>query len=131
MANKVEVVYSEASGCLIGTAVNDDPENKASTVSRGYTKLLRITDPEIEEPVTQAKVDAYAASKLREQEITQHKTDFSHAFVPSAKVGRCVRLDYTRFGYRADGFVVKQVLECSPEAIVKSSMEYEEAANAA
>ena len=102
LANKVEVIYSTASGCLVGTAVNDDPNSRASTVSRGYVQMLRETSPDLDEPVTQAKVDALAQQILTEQGTATHETRFSHAFVPDVGVYRCVRLDYTRFGYRAD-----------------------------
>lgn len=127
LANKVEVVHSTAEGCLVGTAVNDDPDSRASTVSRGYVKLLRVTDPDMDEPVTQAKVDAYARRVLAEQGVATHAASFSHAFVPGVKVGRCVRLDYTRFGYRADAVITKQVIECDAGCVVETDVEYEEA----
>lgn len=128
--NRVEVVHSTAQACITGVAVNDDPHDRASTVSRGYVSTLRVTNPDIDEPVTQAKVDAYAARLLEGERHATHKATFSHAFVPGVRVGSCVRLDYTRFGYRADGTITRQVLECTAGGVVESDMEYREATDA-
>lgn len=130
LKNKVEVVYSDDSVCYVGTAVNADPRSKGSTVSRGYVNAMRKTNPEISEPVTQAKVSALAEKMLAEQDAATHTASFSHAFVPGVGVWKCVRLDYTRFGYRADGIVMKQVLRMETSGIVDTDIEYEEAVNA-
>ena len=130
LANKVEVVYSDEMVCHIGSAVNDDPLSRGSTVSRGYVNAVRDTSPEIDEPVTLAKVQAHAEKLLAEQGRATHSASFTHAYVPDAAVGRTVRLDYTRMGYRADGRIVKQVLKCGAAALVDTDIEYEEALNA-
>ena len=127
LANKVEVVYSDDMVCHVGTAVNDDPLSRGSTISRGYVNAVRETSPEIDEPVTAAKVQALAERMLTEQGRATHSASFSHAFVPDVMVGRTVRLDYTRFGYRADGRVVKQSMKCDAAALVDTDIEYEEA----
>lgn len=127
LKNKVEVVYSEAGVCYVGSAVNDDERSRASTARRGYVSALRDTSPEIDEPVTEGKVQAYAEKLLSEQGAATNTVDFSHAFVPTAKVGRCVRLDYTRMGYRVDAVVRKQTLECDAAGVVSSVIDYEEA----
>jgi len=130
LANKVEVVYSDDMVCHVGTAVNDDPLSRGSTVARGYVNAVRDTSPEIDEPVTLAKVQAHAEKLLAEQGRATHSASFTHAYVPDAAVGRTVRLDYTRMGYRADGRIVKQVLKCGAAALVDTDIEYEEALNA-
>lgn len=131
LKNKVEVVYSDDSVCYVGTAVNDDPLSKGSTASRGYVNAMRETGPEVSDPVTQAKVDALAQSILAGQGAATHSASFTHAFAPDVKVGRCARLDYTRFGYRADGMVVKQVLKLETSGLVDTDIEYEEALDGA
>lgn len=128
LKNKVEVVYSDSLVTHVGSAVNDDPRSATSVASRGFVNALRDTSPEIDEPVTQAKVQALAEKMLAEQAAAKRTAMFSHAFVPEVKVGRCVRLDYTSMGYRLDGTVSKQVLRCTPDAIVDTDIEYKEAA---
>lgn len=127
LANKVEVVYSDELVCHVGCAVNSDPLSRGSTVARGYVNAMRETSPEIDEPVTQAKVQALAERLLADQGRATHTASFSHAFVPAASVGRTVRLDYTKFGYRADGRIVKQVMKCDAAGLVDTTIKYEEA----
>ena len=122
LVNKVEVVYSDAGGTISATR-----EDAGAIAARGYVNARRETSPEIDAPVTQAKIDAYADKLMSEQATATHSASFSHAFVPDARVGACVRLDYTRMGYRADALVVKQSLKLTAGGIVDTDIEYREA----
>ena len=125
-ANRVEVVYSKSGATLSASAVNES-DGATSVDARGYVKTLRETSPELDEPVTQAKVQALADKLLVEQSHIEGTCEFEHAFVPDVTVFRTVRLDYTRHGYRVDGTVRRQSLDCTPAAIVKTKVTYKEA----
>lgn len=120
--NKVEVVYSTPDATYTATR-----EDAGSIAARGYVNALRETSPEIDAPVTQAKVDAYADRLMAEQAHATNETSFSHGFVPSAKVGRCIRLDYTRMGYRVDALIASQSMKLSTGGIVDTDIEFQEA----
>lgn len=122
LVNRVEVIYSDADGTL--SAVREDAD---AIEARGYVNAKRETSPEIDAPVTQAKIDAYADKMMAEQATATHSASFSHAFVPQAKVGACVRLDYTRMGYRVDALVVGQSLKLTTRGVVDTDIEYKEA----
>ena len=126
LANKVEVIYSTADGVLYASAIDEDPKSPTGTVMRGYIKTERETSPEIDAPVTQAKVDALARQMLEANKHVTHEATFEAAFVPVIAPGRCVRLDYTRHGYRADATVESMSMDCDAAAIMKIDIEYEE-----
>ena len=117
--NVARVVYSTATGRLVGEAVNDDPASPASTVSRGRELTLVVTSPDLPENPTQVQVDALAARLLREDSASTHEFKFSHGFVPDVTVGCAVELDYTRAGKHAVALVTEQHMEFDEAATVE------------
>lgn len=79
VANVVVAVYSTQDDTVIGTAVDDDPTSRWSTVSRGRRIVKRYRYSEL---VSQSEADAKAAELLATaQSVVRHVT-FSAAYRP-------------------------------------------------
>lgn len=93
--NVVKVTCSNANNePMVSIAVNDDPENKLSTVSRGRRIVRRETVSEIE---SQEALDAKAKELLLSSMIVVEKVEIAHAWLPF-DVGDAISLDYRKAG---------------------------------
>ena len=122
--NVVQVVHSTGSGCIIGEAVNDDPNSETSTVTLGRRKLLRVTSPDLPDNPTQADVDDLAKRTLYKEGATVYEITFTHGYVPDVDLGVAVRLAYSAAGINAVGVVCRQVISCTPGCLVETTAKY-------
>lgn len=110
--NVVEVVYSTESTYLVSRVVNDDPNSPISTVSRGWEKEYRETNPSIQGEPTQEYLDKYAEQLLRNLSCLEHTLTYTHGYCP-ARVGDCVMLDYKRSGIIfTKAKIISQSIKC-------------------
>lgn len=112
--NVVEVSYSCGSQYREAIAINDDPNSITSTVNRGRKIVYRDTDPSLAGYVTQDQIDAYAERLLRQLSTVEYSITYTHAYCP-ARVGDCVRLNYTKAGITdIKAKVISQNIKCTP-----------------
>lgn len=112
--NTVEVVY----GGQYAKVVNDDENSPTSTINRGRTILLRITDPNIIGAVTQETVLKYAKNALQKASSLEYTITYSHGYCP-VRLGDIVRLNYSRAGLNnITAKVTSQSIECRPGCLV-------------
>ena len=112
--NVVEVVYSSGESCYYSKAVNDDPDNPLSTVSRGREIVYRSTNPDLVGDPTENQIDEYAKQLLRNLSYIENTISYTHGYCP-VRVGDCIRFDYSRaelIGIKAK--VISQSIECKP-----------------
>ena len=112
--NVVEVVYSSGESCYYSKAVNDDPDNPLSTVSRGREIVYRSTNPDLVGDPTENQIDEYAKHLLRNLSYIENTISYTHGYCP-VRVGDCIRFDYSRaelIGIKAK--VISQSIECKP-----------------
>ena len=122
--NVVEVVYSTATTLMYARAVNDDPNNIVSTVSRGREILYRETSPMFSGTPTQKLLDDYAAQLLKEKSALEFSIKYKHGYCP-VRVGDCVRLNYTRSGITGvKAKVTSQSIDCTPGCQVSETATY-------
>jgi hypothetical protein len=90
--NKVIVIMTNEETTLTSVAVNDDPQSRYSTVSRGraITRVETVTQAE-----SQAALDAVAESVLRTATSAVESVVVSHVFVPF-ETGQAGRLIYAQ-----------------------------------
>lgn len=111
--NVVEVVHSEESYVIVGTAVNDDPDSPLSTARRGRRVVMRFINPdELGAGCTQYAADLLARNMLANESCVTRTIEYDRAFDPRIGVGDCVRIDFSRHDMTLDGIVVKQDIEC-------------------
>lgn len=122
--NVVQVVYSKASGCLIGEAVNDDPSSENSTVTLGRRKVYRENSPELPDNPDQEDVDILARKLLREKGAASYEVTFTHGFVPDVNLGTAVRLSYRAMGLDVVAIVTAQTIQCTPACQVQTTARY-------
>lgn len=112
--NVVEVIASTTEGCFSHTVTNDDPNSPTSTVNRGRKITDRITNPDILGTVNQERIEEYAKQRLRDLSTVEYTISYTHAYCP-ARVGDCVRLNYTRAGLtNIKARVISQSIKCEP-----------------
>lgn len=122
--NKVRVVYSDASRCLVGEAVDDDPLSPTSTVARGRVVLHREESPSLPDNPTQEDVDDLAARILAEKGAAEHAVTVSHGFHPDARIGRGIGLDVPGAGMLARAKIVSQQMELTPAMAVTAQVSF-------
>ena len=122
--NVVRVVYSEASRCLVGEAVDDDPLSPSSTVSRGRRVLHREDSPALPDNPTQGDVDDLAARILAEKGAAQHTVTVRHGFHPDARIGRGVGIDVQPADVMARAKVISQQIDMTPAMAVTAQLSY-------
>lgn len=94
VANVVIVVYSTQDATVVGTAVDDDPTSRWSTVSRGRRIVSRYT---YTDEVTQEQADAKAAELLATAQSAVRHVTFSAAYRP-VRLADAVLMDYPESG---------------------------------
>lgn len=95
VANVVLAVYSTQDATVVGTAVDDSPASRWSTVARGRRIVKRYRYTEL---VTQAEADAKAAELLATAQSVVRHVRQSVAFRPDVTIGDSVALDYPDAG---------------------------------
>jgi hypothetical protein len=113
--NVVEVVYSKGIEHHYVRVVNDDVNSPTSIPNRGREIIHRVTDPELagNDP-TKKQLNDYAEQLLRDLSTIEYSIRYTHGYCP-ARVGDCVRLNYTRAkltGIKAK--IVSQSIKCIP-----------------
>jgi hypothetical protein len=122
--NVVEVVYSTGVGYKYARVVNDDPNSPVSTVTRGYTKTYRDTNPSFSGIPTQKMIDDYAVQLLRNMSCLEHTITYSHGYCP-VRIGDCVLLNYKRAGLEnVKAKVITQSIDCTPGCRVQETAVY-------
>lgn len=122
--NVVEVYYSNSSGYYHATAVNDDPNSPTSTVSRGRKIVHRAINPDLIGMATQKQIEEYAGRLLRNLSAVEYRITYKHGYCP-ARVGDCVRLDYSRSDLRGvKAKVISQTIECKVGCVVTETAVY-------
>lgn len=112
--NVVEVICSYGVENFNIRVVNDDPNSPISTVNRGREIIHRITEPEISGIPTKEQLEEYAERVLSELSTLEYTITYTHGYCP-ARLGDCVRLDYSRAdlnGIKAK--VISQNIKCVP-----------------
>lgn len=105
---------------LTSSAINDSPDSRYSTVSRGRTIAA---DPETGvEAVNQATLDAYAQRRLIELTTPTASIDIEHAFVPSLMFNHAVRFRRQVAGIDARHVVSKTEVSLDPKALTRSTL---------
>ncbi len=97
--NVVEVIFSSNNGYLHSRVINDDKNSPISTVNRGREIVYRETNPSMAGNPTQDMLDEYANLLLRNLSTLEYKVTYTHGYSP-ARIGDCVRLNYTRAGLK-------------------------------
>ena len=111
--NVVEVIYSNGSSHFYSRFVNDDPNSPTSTVNRGREIIHRETDPDMIGDPTARQIDEYAERRLKELSSLECTVTYTHGYCP-ARVGDCVRLNYTRANLpNVKGRIISQTIDCS------------------
>lgn len=123
--NVYEAVLSKNDTCVAGSYENDSPASPLSTASRGRRVVERDTSPDVPDTATAADLANYAAKKLRELSVVERTVEYSHGY-NGVNWGDGVTLDYTRHGLRAQGRVVKQVIDCDTRCLVEETASYTE-----
>lgn len=90
VANVVYTVFKGEEGTTIGTAKDEDPASRWSTVSLGREITSKA---EYSEVADQAKADAKAAELLRSSHAVKRKVQLKHVYAP-VKCGDAVRVEY-------------------------------------
>ena len=112
--NVVEVIYSNGNDRYYSRVVNDDPNSPISTINRGREITHRVTDPDLIGDPTESQIDEYARQVLRDLSSLEYTISYTHGYCP-ARIGDCVRLNYSRAGLiDVKAKVIKQSINCEP-----------------
>lgn len=123
--NVYQVVYSNDSLTLSGTAINDDPDSIVSTVSRGRRVMQRDTSPDVTGTPDQATISALAEKGLREASMCDRTLTYTHGFNGVVPFG-CVHLSYDRAGIDSKALVKSQSIACDSACSVEETAVYKE-----
>lgn len=122
--NVVEVVYSTSSGYRSSRIVNNDPNSPVSTVTRGWEKLYRDTNPNFSGVPSQRDLDEYAKQLLRNLSSLEHTITYKHGYCP-VRIGDCVMLNHQRFGLvNVKAKVISQSIDCTTGCPVEETAIY-------
>lgn len=111
--NVVEVVYSKGNSNMYARAVNSSANSPISTVNRGREILHRVTNPSFPGTPSQAEINDYAKSVLRELSCLEYTISYTHGYCP-VRIGDCVRLNYSRLNVgEIKAKVISQTIDCS------------------
>ena len=122
--NVVRVVFSDASRCLVGEAVDDDPASPVSTVARGRRVLHRVDNPALPDNPAQADVDELAERILAEKGAAEHTVTVPHGFLPDARIGRGMGIDVPGAGILARAKIRSQQMDFTPGMVVTAQLTY-------
>lgn len=112
--NVVEVVYSYGSDYKQAIAKNEDVNSPVSIPQRGREIPYRVTDPSLTGYVTQSQIQDYAERLLKELSTIEYTVSYTHAYCP-ARIGDCVRLNYSRAGIQGvKAKIISQNISCEP-----------------
>lgn len=112
--NVVEVVYSNGNNYYHSRVVNDDANSPTSTVNRGREIIYRVTDPDLVGGATPEQVREYAEQLLNNLSSLEYTITYTHGYCP-ARIGDCVRLNYSRAGItNIKAKVISQTIKCEP-----------------
>ena len=110
--NVVEVVYSDSNDTYYAIATNDSSSSPVSTVNRGRKITTRVENPEISGVPTQAMIDEYAVTYLKEISTFEYTVRYSHGYCP-VRLDDCVRLNIESLGLSdVKARVISQSIEC-------------------
>lgn len=121
VANVVLAVYSTQDGTVVGTAVDDDPTSRWSTVARGRRIVKRYTYSDL---VEQEEADAKAASLLATAQSVVRKVTFTTPYDPDVALASAVELDYPeagvegKFAVRTQRIALDESMQVETEARV-------------
>lgn len=116
--NVVEVIYSDNKQSYHVRVVNDDPNSLTSTVSRGREIVKRVTDVSAIGDPTENQIYEYAENLLKQLSIVECTVTYTHGYCP-VRLGDCIRLDYTRSGFKdIKAKVIRQNIRCTSDCLV-------------
>lgn len=111
--NVVEVIYSYGSDCKQAIAMNEDVNSPISIQNRGRKIIHRDTEPNLAGYVTQDQIQDYANRLLKSLSTIEYTISYKHAYCP-ARVGDCVRLNYSKAGMNnIKAKVISQSISCT------------------
>lgn len=96
--NVVEAVYSQDEYSFMARAENNDPNSPVSIPNRGRIICHRETDPDLPGTPTPEALQSYAETKLRDLSSLEYTVTYTHGYLPTVRVGDCVRLNYVNAG---------------------------------
>lgn len=108
--NKVIAIYSSEQTTMTAVAINDDPGNQYSTVSRGREVTHVETVSEVE---SQAALEAKARQVLISLTSAVEHITIEHSFEPF-ELGDGAMLDYSAAGQQFSGVVVSSSMKLAP-----------------
>lgn len=121
--NVVELLHSNAITNYFVRAVNDDPDSKTSTVSRGREIVYR-TNTDEGYILSEEQVQKLALSILKKQSEVEHVLEYSHAYCP-VRIGDGIMMNYRKSGYRnIKAFVTSQIIDCKSGCTVTETAKY-------
>jgi hypothetical protein len=122
--NVVEVVYSSGNAYYSARVVNDDPNSPISTVNRGREIIYRDSDPSLSGVPTNAQIQEYARTLLKELSTVEYTLTYSHAYC-GTRLGDCVRLNYSRAGLQnIKAQIISQSIKCTTDCIVTEKAKF-------
>ena len=107
--NVVELVYSDDYRSLYSRAENHNENSPTSIENRGRIVLYRETNPSFSGAPTQEILDGLAQQTLESLSSLEYTVTYKHGYLPTVRVGDCVRLNYEAAGIRnVKAKVIKQ-----------------------
>ena len=119
--NVVEVIYTSGKDYFYSKVVNDDVNSPTSTANRGRMIKYRDANPSIPGIPTQAMIDEYATTLLRNLSSVEYTIKYSHGYCP-VRTGDCVRLNYKSAGITdIKAKVTTQTIKCDTGCTVSET----------
>jgi len=119
--NVVEVIASTSKGYIYATAENNDISSEISIRNRGRRIMYRDTNPSLSSVATQAEVNEYAKSLLKQKSSIEFRISYTHGYCP-VRVNDCVLINYEKAGIiNVKAKVVSQTITCGTGCSVEET----------
>lgn len=123
--NVVELVYSDDYRSLYSRAENHNENSPTSIENRGRIVLYRETSPSFSGAPTQEILDGLAKQMLENLSSLEYTVTYKHGYLPTVRVGDCVRLNYEAAGIRnVKAKVIKQSISLESGCPVEETAIY-------
>lgn len=123
--NVIELVYSDDTQVFYSRAENHDPNSPVSIENRGRIVLHRESDLSLAGRPSQKILDDMAQQALREMSSLEYTVTYKHGYLPTVRVGDCVRLNYVAAGINnVKAKVIKQSISLESGCPVEETAVY-------